>query len=67
MKYTHISFILMLFLLGGCSITHNTLQNISKQDCRRILNFEERRECEKRHAQTYDEYNKEIYNKKSSN
>jgi len=66
MKYNHEIFLvkyilisLLVFTFFGCTkeIAYNTLENISKNNCRSILNAQERFECEKKHS-NYKDYKK---------
>ena len=48
----------LLLMLTGCSreTAYYMLHDVAKQECRDILNPEERQECEARHNKTYREY-----------
>ncbi len=51
----------LLLMLTGCSreTAYYMLHDVAKQECRDILNPEERQECEARHNKTYREYEAE--------
>jgi len=56
-KYILISF-LLVFVLACKEMTYNTLDNISKNECRKILNTEDRLKCENRKTNSYKDYKK---------
>ena len=66
MKYKHEIFLvkyilisLLVFSFYGCTkeVAYNTLENVSKNNCRSILNAQERFECENKHS-NYKDYKK---------
>jgi len=65
MTSTHIkaaAVILMLIFAAGCSqTTHALLHNIAKEDCHKIINPEERRNCENAHNHADFETTRKAY------
>lgn len=57
-KYILIS--LSILFIVGCSkeAGYNTLENISKNNCRNIVNAQERLNCENKEKSSYKEYKK---------
>lgn len=62
MPHTSINLLLLALsvaALSGCSFkeaSYHTLHNIAKQECRKIVNTEERMECEANHTESYHRY-----------
>jgi hypothetical protein len=57
-----------LVLVTGCSkeTPYYMLHDIAKQNCRNIVNPEERRSCEAQHNKTYREYEAERYSSEAA-